>query len=461
MTAWRARLTLLLTLFVVLGTFAAPGLAPQPLRATALAAPAEAANLTIVKQGYDLLLDRHVQVLDPAALLNAAYTGVAAGLRAAGVPVANAGPLQLGPNRDAAWAAFQQKMDALLQDSPPPPGFDVTGTALAAMTRWIDEGHTGYLNQQQYKDFQAYMRGDLRYGGIGVRIRQPGFTVAEVFENSPAARAGLASGDVLVAVDGEPTAGKTSEEVSRLVRGPEGTSVRLDVQRPDVPDKLTFTIMREQIKVDYISTSMIQGDIGYIRLRGFPEPSVAFRFEQFLDSLPSQRARGLVIDLRGNSGGRVDVGTRLLNRFITSGPLYSEADRSGNRRVQEAFGRGWANPIPVAILIDDGSASMAEIFASAMHEHGLARLIGQKTSGNVAASVVFPLDDGSGLQMAVREIYSGNGVRIDRVGVDPDDVVVPTQAQLESGRDVQLETAIVYIWAQTDRAAQAAIDAGP
>lgn len=461
MTAWRARLTFLLTFFFVLGTFVAPGSALQPVPAAVLAAPPEAPSFAVIKQSYDLLLDRHVQTLEPVALLNAAYGGVAAGLRDAGVPVRSPGPLQLESNREAAWSTFQQKLDALLQESPPPPDFDVTGTALSAMTRWIDEGHTGYLNPQQYKDFQAYMRGDLRYGGIGMRPRQPGITVAEVFEGSPAAQAGLAVGDVVVAVDGELTAGKTLEEVARLIRGPEGTSVRLDVQRPGVPDKLTFTIVRALVKLEYISTDMIQGDIGYIRLRGFPEPSVAFRFEQFLDSLPSLHARGLVIDLRGNSGGRVDVGTRLLNRFIRSGPLYAEVDRNGNRRVQEAFGRPWANPVPVAILIDDGSASMAEIFAAAMRERGVARLIGQKTSGNVAASVVFPLDDGSGLQMAIRDIYSGNGVPLNRVGVEPDDALVPTQDQLESGRDVQLEAAVIYIWAQSDRAAQAAAAAGP
>ncbi len=136
------------------------------------------------------------------------------------------------------------------------------------------------------------MRGDLRYGGIGVRGRKPGLTIAEVFEGGPAQRAGLLPGDMIVAVDGESTDGKAVEEISRLIRGPEGTAVKLDIQRPGVTDRLTFTITRELVKLDYISTDVIQGDIGYIRLRGFPEPSVAFRFEQFLDSLPSLHARG-------------------------------------------------------------------------------------------------------------------------------------------------------------------------
>ena len=461
MTSRRTPLSLFLTFLLLLGTFVVPGALSQPVP-TAVAAPAEEApNLRVLKQGYDMLLDRHVQLLDPAGLLNAAYAGVVQELGAAGVAVKSPGPLQLEGNREAAWATYREKLSALLQESPPPADFDVTGASLTAMTRWIDEGHTAYLTRQQYQDFMALLRGDMQYGGIGVRPRRPGITVAEVFDGSPAAKAGIQVGDVIVAVDSDPTDGKTLEAVARGIRGPEGTPVRIDIQRPGTPERLTFTIVRAMVKIDPISTGVIQGDIGYIRMRDFAAPSVAYRFEQWLDSLPSLHARGLVIDLRGNSGGRVDLGTRLLNRFIQSGAIYSEVDRNGNRRVEQAFGRPWANPVPVAILIDEGTASMGEIFASAMRERGVARLIGQKTAGVVAASQIFPLDDGSGMQMAIREIQTGDGVPLNRVGVMPDDVLAPTPEQLDAGRDVQLEAAVIHIWAERDRRTRVAFELTP
>jgi carboxyl-terminal processing protease len=207
------------------------------------------------------------------------------------------------------------------------------------------------------------------------------------------------------------------------------------------------------IRIEYIDTGMIQENLAYIRLRGFPEPSVADRFERFLDQLPQTNARALIIDLRGNSGGRVDLGTRLLNRFISSGPLYSQVDRTGQRRVEHAHGPGWSRPMPVAILIDEATASMGEIFASAMRERGLAWLVGKRTSGNVAAAQVFPLSDGSAVQVTILEIFSGDGQRLNRVGVEPDFVIEPTPEQVEQGRDVQLEAAVVHVWEELDRAA--------
>jgi carboxyl-terminal processing protease len=212
---------------------------------------------------------------------------------------------------------------------------------------------------------------------------------------------------------------------------------------------LTVPIVRASIRVDYLSTSMLLDNIGYIKLRGFPEPSVADRFERFLDQVLVSDARGLVIDLRGNAGGRVDIGTRLLNRFVSSGPLYQQADRNGRRQVQIAAGPGLQQPLPIEILIDEGTASMGEIFASAMKEHGLATLIGKQTSGNVAAAQVYPLLDGSAVQVTVLEILSGNGQTLNRVGVAPDQVFEMTPAALDAGRDPALEAAIVDIWNKT------------
>jgi carboxyl-terminal processing protease len=156
-------------------------------------------------------------------------------------------------------------------------------------------------------------------------------------------------------------------------------------------------------------------------------------------------ARGIVLDLRGNSGGRLDVGSRLLARFIPDGPIYRAVDRRG--REETVYVRD-ARPIlsvPLAVLIDEGTASMGELFAAAIQEHHVGRVVGTTTAGAVAASVVMPLSDGSALQLTIEQVYSGGGALLDRVGVQPDEVVDLDLADLRLGHDTQLEAALAYL----------------
>ena len=482
MTSWRAPLSALLGLILLTTTFLNPAavrasdlplataqLAPEATVPTSAAA--EAPRLAVIRDGYALLLDWYVQPLSPSDLLNAGYTGLVSALTDAGVRVKEPGPLKLEGDREAAWARFEAGLNQLLADSLAPEELDVTAVVLASMTRWIDEQHTAYLTAEQYRQFLALARGDLRYAGIGMRPSRPGVTVAEVFPDTPAARAGLAVGDSIIAVDGEPTAGKTLEEVARMVRGPEGTPVALEVQRRGVDAPFTLVIVRELIKIQLISTSIVNDNVAYVQLRSFMDEAAVRQFEDFLDALPSRRVRGLVIDLRGNSGGRVDLGERLLNRFLTSAPLYGyqERERPASIRYATGWGRGrsepvaelvdnwiWlagqpasgapTRPLPVAVLIDEGTASMGEIFASAMRDNGRAVLIGKQTAGSVAAARLFPLRDGSAIQITLAEITSGQGERINRIGVAPDLALENSPEDLELGRDKPLETAIAHIW---------------
>lgn len=464
MRRWRSSLTLLLTFLLLAAALVAPtNLAARELLAPEEVAPADAtesparfqlngADSTLIRQGYDLLLDRYVQPLNPADLLGAAYTGVVKGLADAGVTVRDAGPLLLDPNRERAWSTFVARLGTVLQESPPPNGFNVNAVALSSMARWVDEGHTAYLSPQQYQDFLAQMRGDVRYGGIGIRPRRPEVTISEVFPGSPAEAAGLLAGDVIRAVNGQSIEGQTLEQVAALIRGPEGTVLQLSVFRPRTGQSLQVSLVRALIRLEFVTSEVIQGSVAYVRLRGFADPTVADRFEQVVNRLPPG-TRGLVIDLRGNPGGRIDIGLRLLNRFIPSGALWDQIDRSGRHRVQTASGPGWDKNLPVVVLIDGASASMSEIFAAAMREHGVARVIGAPSAGNVAGAQAFPLSDGSAMQVTVLEIFTGKGERLNRTGVIPDQVLDSSPEELDQGRDLPLEAAVLHIWAESDKAA--------
>jgi carboxyl-terminal processing protease len=312
------------------------------------------------------------------------------------------------------------------------------------MVRFVDEGHTYFLDPQQYKDYQAWSRGDNTYVGIGISVSAKGSEprIVEVYDGTPAQRAGLRSGDLLVKINDQPVAGLALDEMTSLVRGPAGTEVRIVVRRGDDPQELTFSVERAEIHLQFVRDRVVEDDIGYVLLRGFPEPSVVDSIERDIARFQAAGVHGLVLDLRGNSGGRIDVGTRLLAHFLPSGAtVYQEVDRGGQNSTHSTRG-GTRYDLPLVVLVDGGTASMGEIFASAVQEHGAATILGTGTAGSVAAAQVFGLPDGSALQVTVFEILSADGKPLNKVGVVPDEVIQPDNADPSSGNDPVLARAV-------------------
>jgi carboxyl-terminal processing protease len=218
----------------------------------------------------------------------------------------------------------------------------------------------------------------------------------------------------------------------------------MSVRRGDDPTSLDFSIQRAEIHLQFVSQRLLGDDVGYVLLRGFPEPSVVDAIEQDVVNFQQQGIRGLVLDLRGNTGGRIDVGTRLLSHFLPPGTsVYEEVDRNGDNHMH--FVRdGVHYDMPLVVLVDGGTASMGEIFASAVQEHGAATVVGSTTAGSVAAAQIFGLPDGSGLQVTVFEIRSSDGKQLNRVGVVPDEVV-DTSTPDVTGTDPVLSRAVAIL----------------
>jgi carboxyl-terminal processing protease len=320
----------------------------------------------------------------------------------------------------AALTAFLGRPDAN------PDGFIAAHALIRGMVRFVDEGHTYFLDQQQYKDYQSWARGDNTYVGIGISVnsRNSEPRIVEVYDETPAQKAGLRAGDILVRINDKAVAGLALDEMTGLVRGPAGTSVTIVVRRGSDPQLLTFTVQRAEIHLQFVKQRLLEDDIGYVSLRGFPEPSVVDTIEQDVAKFQDSGVHGLVLDLRGNSGGRIDVGTRLLNHFLPAGSsIYEEISRSGENRTH--FSR-----------------AMGEIFASAVQEHGAATILGSNTSGSVAAAQVFGLPDGAGLQVTVFEILSADGKPLNKVGVMPDEVIDPDPNGIAQGTDPVVARAI-------------------
>ena len=423
--------------------------ASQPYGAVT-SAPAPAASVT--RQAYDLLLDNFVTPPPPGSLLVAAAADVgrrASDKSAGAASVALAAPLiAVDASRDDAWQAFDAWLDRAATLLAPVIDRaaldDMTVRALAAA---VAEHHTRYLDPRQNEEHQAWRRGEVRYEGIGARLRRPSTVVLEVFDGSPAARVGIRTGDRIVEVDGEWVGDGTSENAIGKIRGSLGSTVQIAVERRGVPGVMRFALERAEIMLPFVRWDVIQRPdgrkVGYIQIRGFPEPSVDERVGQALAEIDRRSVDGLILDLRGNSGGRIDVGMKVASRFLREGIVFQQVDRSGKeRQVRPSSGQYWEHSIPIVTLVDGGTASMGEILSSALQEAGATRVVGTQTAGSVAGARLFPLANGGALQITVLTITSGQGAVLNDVGVTPDVAIDLSDDDLLGGVDVQLETGI-------------------
>jgi carboxyl-terminal processing protease len=445
-------LALLLGIALLLGAVppalatAAPS-APLQAQQDAAALQVEAAQgQQALQEAYEILLERYAIPLDPTKLVAAAQEAMTTALREAGIESPTAGLGNPFGDRTQQWTALRQRYQALAAryaDAVPPS--KLAHAAINGMAESTDDAHTNFLTPEEYQEHVAWTRGDVQYGGIGARMRGPLPTVVEVFPGTPAEGAGLRPGDAIVAVDGRSVDNQRLDEVVNQVRGVAGTPVVLNVQRAVTGNVEELTLVRAQVAIPFVASRRLSNDLGYVALRGFPEPSVIEGVESAVKDLQREGVRGIVLDLRGNSGGRLDVGSRLLARFIPDGPIYRAVDRRGR---EETIHVRDANPIltvPLAVLIDDGTASMGELFAVAIQEHRVGRVFGITTAGAVSASVVLPLSDGSALQLTVEQVYSGGGALLDRVGVHPDEEIELDLIDLRLGYDGQLEAALTHL----------------
>jgi carboxyl-terminal processing protease len=408
--------------------------------------PSEAGGA--LRQVYDLLLDNYVSPPQPGLLLVATVGGLrklAAEKQAGDLPEAK---IAESASRDEAFAAFAGWLDLVSPlVAPVIERAALDEMAMRAMAVAISEHHTRYLDARQHSEHEAWRRGEVKYEGIGARLRRPTTVVLEVFEGSPARAAGLRIGDRIVSVDGVPVGEDATDETVSKLRGAPGSSVDVVVERRGAPAPITITIKRAQITLPFVRWDVLERadgrKIGYIQLRGFPEPSVDEKIGQAIADLEVRGIDGLIFDMRGNGGGRIDVGVKVASRFLKDGIIFQQVDRSGReRKVSPVTGQYWERSIPMTALVDGGTASMGEIVGQALQESGAATIVGTTTAGSVAGARLFPLSNGGALQITVLTIISGKGRVLNDAGVIPDIQVELSDDDRVHGVDAQLEAGI-------------------
>ncbi len=325
-----------------------------------------------------------------------------------------------------------------------------------------DTGHTTYLTPDEAHRMDEDIKGQMV--GIGIRLgeRQGRPTVVAVLPDTPAQKGGVRPGNVLLQVDGKDIKDRSPSQIVALVTGPANTEVKLTVSRTGESQPVTLTLTRAQIQVPDVSWHMLQGrPMAHLAILQFGEKADA-QLREALEQAPKEGARGLVIDVRLNPGGLKNQAVAVSSEFLKDGNVFIEQDASGKRTPVAVKAGGVAPDIPIVVLIDEGTASSAEIFAGAIQDHGRGRLVGTKTFGTGTVLQPFELSDHSAVLLAVAEWLTPNGRRIWHEGIKPD-VSVPlppgalilpdesgrmSQAELDKSSDKQLIKAIELLGEQ-------------
>ncbi|QUO23325.1 S41 family peptidase [Clostridiaceae bacterium Marseille-Q4143] len=305
------------------------------------------------------------------------------------------------------------------------------------MMAGLGDVYTNYYTPEEYASFMESSNGS--YSGIGAMLSQDYntgiITVVKVFEGSPAAEAGVQPDDILYKVKGEEVTGMDLNLVVSDLKGEEGTDVEVSFMRGT--DVLDLTLTRRSIEVPTVEYRLITDKIGYISISEFDDVTDD-QFIAALDDLNSQGMENLIIDLRDNGGGLVDVTCDILDQLLPEGLIVYTEDKDGNREEETSDAEHYF-PGKMAVLVNGNSASASEIFAGAIKDYGVGTLIGTQTFGKGIVQSLFPLSDGSAIKVTVSRYYTPAGNNIHEVGITPDIIL---EKDTESEEDNQLQKAI-------------------
>jgi carboxyl-terminal processing protease len=321
---------------------------------------------------------------------------------------------------------------------------EIINGAIHGMLRALDP-HSDYLDEEAYKELQTDAVGE--FGGIGIQlgVRDGVLTVIAPIEDTPAYKAGILPGDKIIEIDGEKTQDMRIEDAVKKLRGKKDTKVTLKIlrPRPDRPQEMKFEIIRDIIEIPSIKGARIlRGDTGYVRITLFQKPTPEM-LAKALNNLFSKGAKSLIIDLRNNPGGLLDSAVSVASIFLENKTVVvTTKGREGvmPAEIRRAYSAYHAPPVPIAVLVNGGSASASEIVAGALQDHKRAVLIGEKTfgKGSVQSIIQLKSDNKTALRLTTAYYFTPSGRLIHEKGIEPD---VYIEVSPEEWQQVQLKRA--------------------
>ncbi len=311
--------------------------------------------------------------------------------------------------------------------------------AIAGMVDSLGDPYSTFLTPEENASLNEDMKGI--FGGIGAEIgyRDNAMTVIAPLKDSPAEKAGIMAGDKIVQVDDKSSEGLSVDELVDLIRGEEGTTVKILIDRNG--EMMPFEIVRATIVDKTVKWEMKDGQIAYVEIRQFKQDT-AEELDKEIGDILAQDPKGIVLDLRNNPGGYLDVVVDVASRFINEGQAVVFEESGDTKKAYKAVGGKRFENIPIVVLINEGSASASEILAGALKDYQLATLVGKTTFGKGLVQGISELKDGSALKITVAKWLTPNGNNINKDGIKPDVEVEYSIDDYKAGKDPQLDKAL-------------------
>jgi carboxyl-terminal processing protease len=296
--------------------------------------------------------------------------------------------------------------------------------AINGMMKSLDP-HSAYMTSDMYKELEVETRGS--FGGIGIEItiKKDVLTVVSPIEDTPAFLAGIKAGDQIIQIDGKSTKDITIMEAVKKLRGPKDTKVTITIMRENMPKPKDYTITRDVIKIRSIKSKVYDDHIGYIRVASFQERTADDLKKELKNiTVKNGALKGLIVDLRNNPGGLLNQAVGVADVFLKSGIIVSTKGRTKSMETKSMAKNDGDEPTcPIVALVNEGTASAAEIVSGALQDNGRALVVGTQTFGKGSVQTVIPLEGGSALKLTTAKYYTPNGRSIQAEGIAPDIIV--------------------------------------
>ena len=300
--------------------------------------------------------------------------------------------------------------------------------------------HSSYMDSKAFRDMQVQTKGE--FGGLGIEVTQEDGLVKVVtpIDDTPAAKAGVMSGDIITAIDDQPTQGLTLDQAVDKMRGSINSPVKLKIVRGAKKEVKDFTIVRDLIHVQSVRSHVEDGDIGYIRITQFTEQTedgLKSAMDKLHSEIPADKFKGYILDLRNNPGGLLDQSIDVVNSFVDRGEIVSTRGRTPDetQRFDAKPGGDLSGGKPLVVLINGGSASASEIVSGALQDHKRATLIGTRSFGKGSVQTIMPLGQDGALRLTTARYYTPSGRSIQAKGIEPDIKVLENVPDDLKGKD--------------------------
>ena len=309
--------------------------------------------------------------------------------------------------------------------------------AIDTMLASLNDPYTKFLDPKEFADQNNSINSKIT--GIGVNIASVAgkIRIENVMEGTPAQFANLLPKDIILSIDGKNVNGLSLSEVANLVRGPENSFVNITILRNN--DKLSKRVMRKEIKIKTVKSSVLDKNIGYIQITSFIGSTTPNEFLEALEK--TKNTQGLILDLRGNTGGLLPNAVFIANLFIPKGNIVSIVGRNGYKYDINAQDTEFGVKKPTVVLVDGNSASASEILSGALKDYNKAKLLGTKTYGKGMVQKIIPMPNETGINLTVAKYLTPKGTDINKKGITPDIKVVLSIQDVKNNNDAQLQAA--------------------